>query len=354
MGAETVVFLVTLAFLVLIGLPTIRNSVTLPAKLEVEEVASKQLAKPLDEHFSALDAEMRDLGFGPLLTFKVTNLGSDNMLRLYLHTGGRTFALGTCLAQNTPDGRVGHSYVEFIDEFEDGCSLTSRNSEILPVFAADPRKRVQELPAASPGHLWKHHRDAAMRHSSPARSWQTAREIMERGNRSHEEMCEFQVACGRLSYDPGSGRFQATYKLAILGLVNFLNPFADNFTWTRFLLTLGIAGIIPAWGLSQLPGMLAPLLQKNWTPEMLETLQFAARAGLYGVAGMVIGLSFPGKTFIWSFLITYVPPLFLPGAGLGGFLYALWAGLVADRVSALCLAKRDLFRSTIAEEGKTR
>lgn len=339
MSFDIVLFSLVLLFLVVIGLPTIRQTVTLPVELETEEVSRGRLSKAMSEHFNALDREMIGLSFTPLLTFRVTNLGSDNTLRLYLHASSQTFALATCIGQDSPQGRVGQNYLEFIDEFTDATSLTSRNTDIGSVFAADPRKPVQGYPNATPDQLWAKHREACQCLNKDSRSWSDAAEILQQGRESHREMCRFQVRCGRLELDPTMGRFRATYRLAIFGIANFLNPFADSFSLPRFLVTLFLAGLVPLWGLSRLPEILSLLAL---SPKLTEFVSVCFHLFLFSVSGGVVGWSFPGKTFIWGFLATYLPLAVLSASGDAMVLYCIWASLISDRVSTWRLARRDL------------
>ncbi len=343
MSVDLIVFIVILLFLMFIGLPTIRNTVTLPAELDMEEIPRSRLAKALAEHFQALDQELQLLGFTPLTTFRVTNLGSDNMLRLYLHAEGHTYALGTCLAANTPDGRIGQNYLEFIDEYTDGGSLTSRNADIDSLFVADPKKPVRGYPYESPSGLWNRHREESLKNGKETRIWKTREEIIEQGRESHREMCRYQVERGRLEFDPLTNRFRATYRLAFAGVLNFINPLADNFSVTRFLLTIVVAGAVPILGVHGLSELLS---KQSLSEKEVVSLLFLGRILMHGLSGAVVGWAFPGKAFIWGFLTAYVPLLVFPAfQSEGSFLFSILSAFTANRVSSMVLSRRALLKT---------
>ncbi|HNV71246.1 MAG TPA: hypothetical protein PKO06_16195 [Candidatus Ozemobacteraceae bacterium] len=341
MTIDLIVFLVVVGFLVFIGLPTIRNTITLPSEMAMEKVSKGQLSQKLTAHFAKIDSELSEIGFKALETFRVTNLGSDNMLRLYLHADRQTFALATCLAQNTPDGRIGENYLEFIDEFEDGRSLTTRNSEITSVFASDPRKPLIVAANAVPAELYRLHREARQQYTVAGRSWSHADELLKRGSESHREMCEFQVSCGRLEFEPATQRFRATWKLALIGLVNFVNPLSDHFTWFRFVGLVIVVGLLPIIGTV---GLAALAQHLSLSPSEMPLLLMGCRVVLFGFAGLIVGWTFPGKVFIWSFLATYLPQITLIESNEWTFVYSIWAAFVGERVSSWQLSRRDLLR----------
>jgi hypothetical protein len=153
----------------------------------------------------------------------------------------------------------------------------------------------------------------------------------------HRSWTAHQLERGLLRRDKGGEALRPTVRTALRGIRNFLNPFADNFTWLRFLLALFFGLGVPCLGLVSFAGPLAATVERlsldaGLPPVFLESLALAL---LLSVTGAVVGGLFAAKSFVWTFALAYLPLRLLGPAGLLPLLLSLWTGFVADRVAWL-------------------
>jgi len=339
---DVLLFWGIVAMLFVVGLPLIRRSVTVPAEMETDVVDLKALPGPVRDHFAALDRELAALGYQPGLVFRIPNLGHDNAIRLYLHGSGDSFCLGNTVSSTSQAGREGRMFQEFIDEFTDGSSVTTRNSELDEVLIRLPKWRVVTLPGASVSDLYQEHRRLVGETGRIPRRWDGPEAILARGRESHREVMACQVEQGLLEPEAGTGRLRATWRLGVRGILQYLNPLAGNFTIGRFLAVMGTSLAIHLCGLPLLALLAEQVARRD--PHMALVVEPMGKTFLFFLVGWVVGARFTGKTFLWGFLAIYLPRA-LTGSGMPGqFLWGLWAGFVADQESGRRLRAGDLLR----------
>ena len=150
----------------------------------------------------------------------------------------------------------------------------------------------------------------------------------------HERWCSHQLERGLLTpREDDPGRLRPTVKAGLRGIANFLNPLADNFTVFRFVTALVFGLVVPVLTVLWLtgPGTFVIARMASATGFAPTTCVIAVLAGVLSVVGVVVGLLFITKAFIWCFLLTYVILRLVGLTGLGAaFGLSLWTGLVAD------------------------
>jgi hypothetical protein len=236
-----------------------------------------------------------------------------------------------------PGGReIGQNYLEWITRYEDDTTLTTRNATVSDPFELMPHQMRQEFPGTSDvGELKARHDRRAQQLLPRGPRFPHGRDWMAEYRDYHRRWCAFQEAKGLLRHDAAAGVYRATAKVAWRGIVNFLNPLADNFTLARFVLGLLLGAGMPALGILATadPGVLAWLTRTTGlTPGLGRLLVLGAAFTLGGAA---VGWLFMFKSFIWARVLGYLPlRLLAPAAGLD-VLVVLWMGVVAARVAAV-------------------
>lgn len=297
MPLDLAAFLWTIAAFLLIGLPLIMAVTSLPEQLEFQEASDESLTPAQRDFFVRHDGILSPLGYHPLATLRVLNLGGPNLTRLYRDALGP----GLCAvsALTTDFGGISTNYVEFISAFEDGGRLTTRNAQVSDVLEPQPGHLLRNFTAADPSELKRLH-DLRLQELGKIPSQPGSKEeILRRANELHLSFCRHQVALGLLRFDAAAGRFRATAKLGLLGIGNYLNPFSDTFTWLRLFMVL-TAGVGP------------PLLASRYAPA---TGLWMASA--YVLAGFLVGLILCAKAFVWALLLGWLVSRLLPHEGPG-------------------------------------
>jgi hypothetical protein len=335
--ADLTLFAVLVAGFFGIGLPLITSRISLPRRVEFETVADASLTPQQSACFAPLDGQLSELGYRPAGNWRPTNMQGRALLRLYLSEADPAVILMNLLTSEVPGGdEQGMNYLEITTRYRDGSMLTTRNAEISDVLARLPEHTIRERRGLrDPGRLKRDHDLASEPHRVREPVFVRGDEFEASFHEFHEQWCAHQEACGLLRAVE-DGRLRPTVRAGLRGIFNYLNPLADNFTPLRFALVLVLGLLVPAAGILWLGG-----------PGAAAVSELAARTGVdaavwriggLGVAlmvsGIVIGTLFVSKSFIWSFLLTYVllrltgVVAFWPTLGL-----SVWSAMVADMVA---------------------
>jgi hypothetical protein len=144
--------------------------------------------------------------------------------------------------------------------------------------------------------------------------------------RKYDEFCRHQQSRNLLRPDPRAGVYRATHWTALRGVRNYLNPFADQFTWSRFAIGTLLGAGLPTMAIlqpqavtHQVSTLLSLSMDQSW---------MAVIVASYLVAGATVGYLFTGKSFVWAFLLGAVPAR-VAGSTLGP-LYGLLMAWTAD------------------------
>jgi hypothetical protein len=337
MPLDIVLFLITVIGFFVVGLPTIVRRVSVPAVVELEDLVDNDLSDRQSIYFAETDGRLADLGFRPARTFRPLNLQGSALIRTYLsEVDPAVINVNLLRSEATAGEDMSTSYLEIISKFADDTILTTRNSEISEVFDRLPNHIIQERRALKdPGALKKahDHRFEELRVKGP--EFLRSDEIFRRFQEHHQRWCAHQLSRGLLGPMNADGRHPVTVRTGLRGIANFLNPFADNFTLNRLLLALVF-------------GVALPVAATLWfsQPANPVTLRLASELGLpfdralalclapvFTVIGAAVGLIFASKSFIWTFVLCYLPLRLLGPAGAAPLWLSLWASALSHWLS---------------------
>jgi len=325
---------IVVAVLVIFGIPAITRQVKIPRVLRWVELEDAELTEAAVHLFADTDAAAQELGFRPLENFTVPGLARGNENRLYLNPEEATSMIATVLAAGKERSRM----LEFSTGFEDGVELCTSNAQVSGLFEQPDWHQIRQLPALTDlKRLHQAHRRRVSERLAQGASPRPVPEnrLLDEMLRSQARQIEHQVEQGLFRLDEEAGMFVATPWIALRGILNFLNPLADNFTLSRFALGfgLGLALALAAILLAQ------PL---GW-PEFLRQVFPNATAGQitfllycpgFVLAGLVVGWQFREKGFLWGFLISLPGLILLPAAVSQPIFYSIiaaWSGQTANR-----------------------
>lgn len=327
MPLDLSLFLGTIAAFLLVGLPLIRANVFLPERLDFQEVPERSLTPAQREFFLRHDALLAPLGYRPLATFRVLNLQGPNLTRLYRDQLGPGLSLVSTLT--SPDGGISTSYVEFLQIFEGGGRLTTRNNQVSDLLEPEPGHVVRDFPAVTDlAELKRLHEIEVQETGKISRVPGRKDDILSRANEFHLSFCKHQASLGLLRLEAASGRYRATTKLGLLGIAGYLNPFSDNFTWPRLGLALAAGLILPV------PASLCEPAGTRWLGEAAGLSHPWAEglfiASAFALGGFLLGLVLQAKAFLWAFLLGWTASRLAPHAGFGHAFLSLGMGLAAE------------------------
>jgi hypothetical protein len=323
---DVAIFGIAVVAFFVVGLPLITRKVSVPTRVEFEDVPEHDLSPAQTQYFAVLDPKMHELGYRPTINRRPTNMQGRALIRTYFSDADPAIVmmnLMTSEIEGSPEQPM--NYLEIITRYGDGTILSTRNAEISEVLEPVP------------GHLIQERR--GLREPAPLKAAhdRRAEELLVRGptysrpedfepvfHEFHERWCRHQVERGLLvPRDDDPERLRPTVKAGLRGIANYLNPLADNFTLPRFLIALvvGLTG----------PGAFVITRLASATGFAPLTCVIACLAVLLSLVGVIVGLLFATKAFIWCFLLTYVILRLIGPTGVGAtFILSLWTGIVAD------------------------
>jgi hypothetical protein len=337
--ADLGLFAVTVGLFLAVGIPLILKNVRLPIELAIEEIPDRDLDPAQNAFFAAWDDRLAAIGYRPRLNYRISNLQGPNLVRGYFST---TEWPAISLNLLRSDATVGEDqsacYLEIVSQFADGTLLSTRNVELGDVFEPPPFQIIQDHRGErDPARLKALHDRRAQTLATRGLRQLSPEVLFERLREHHLRWSEHQLEKGLLRRDACGEMLRPTLRTALRGVRNFVNPFSDNFTLLRFVLALIVGLGVPCVGLVALAGPLAPTVVRLSSDTGLSVgfLESMALGGLLTVTGAVVGGLFTVKSFIWTFLLAYIPLRLLGPSGLMPLWLGLWTGLVADRVARL-------------------
>jgi hypothetical protein len=273
------------------------------------------------------------------LNYRVTNLQGANLVRGYFSaTEWPGISLNLLRNEVSVGADQAACYLEIVSQFADGTLLSTRNAELDEVLDRLPTHIVEDFRGErDPARLKAQHDRRAKALEMRGRLHLPPGDLFDRLRDHHRRWSTYQVERGLLKRDAGGDLLHPTVRTALRGIRNFINPFADNFTWPRFALALFVGLVVPCLGLVALAGPLAPLVDRlsHGTGASVGLLESLALGLLLTLTGATVGVLFTAKSSIWTFASAYVPLRLLGPSGLTPLWLSLWTGFVADRAARL-------------------
>jgi len=334
--ADLFAFLYTLAFIVFGSLPQLRRNVArIPVQYEIEEIPPSKLSEKQAQYFAPYDQKLAAMNYWPTCTYRVTNYG-HNLMRSYVNSAetSRFVAMIVELTTNvTGKQAIGQGrMMSFHTQFTDDRILTTRTMNLKTVMDRPPYQVLQERPhITEPAELKKEHEKLAAVLACPVAPPSTAAGIFKYMKSEHERFCSHQVAQGTLRLQPDGISYAMTDKVFWRGIRNHLNPFANRFSLRQFLPAALVSEILPVVTALKLAPAVAHAAQEFGIPSAAASE--ATMLACYIAVGALVGYLLERHTFVWVFLLTYIPVRLLAAASLGHVPYSAIAGLIAYSVS---------------------
>src|ERR1700757_2456971 len=314
-------FVLVAAGTVAIAVPIILKTIRLPRHLELQLVPDSQLTPKQREFFASYDSRLKELGFEPFTTYRMSNIPkSKNLLRTYFSSTEPTRC--TVQISAATNGPVQFDQFHFVTEFADKSQTFTTNRLNSETFDREPDKFVLECRGLTDLSELK------LRHDQFTEQYRRRSPVfVDRDNfetlvkEHYDREVSHQVRQKLLWLDAAKDEYRVTLRWALRVQRNMFNPFADNFTWMKLAGALA-AGSLPFLVNLQQAQLMHGLSQANvgWVPTVVLA---------YAVAGIAAGLLFGHKSFLWAFLLAFIPSLFLPAAN-HAIGMSLLMGWVAD------------------------
>ncbi len=347
MAPDLILFLVIVGLFFVVGLPLITRRVWMPVQLEIEDVAESELTDGQRLYFDDIDRSLGPLGLGSARTYRVANLQGFNLVRSYLSEVDPEMVHAMLLRAEASFNQTptALNYLEVMTRYADGTGASTRNGDVSSVFAEPPHLDIAvRRTVHSPADLVAAHRQRTSTYKIREPLFAKAEDLVPLLQEHHERWSRFQVEHGALRTDPEAGLLHPTVKTGLRGISNFLNPFADNFTVARMIgaLLLGLA--IPVAGTFAFANPTSPAI--TWlaghVPIDPIILSWGALGAVFALLGLVTGLLFGSKSFLWTFILAWIPLRLLGPALVPAFVLSLWAGGVAGVVCTRRMRRKAL------------
>jgi len=329
-------FAIAVAGFFLVGLPLITKRVSLPTRVVFEEVPDHELTPAQTQYFAVLDPKMQELGYRPTVNRRTTNMQGRALIRPYLSEVDPAIVMMNLMTTEVEgSGEHPMNYIEIVTRYGDGTILSTRNADISEVMEPHPAQIIQERRGLrEPAALKAAHDRKAEEFLTRGPMFSRSEEFEPVFHEFHERWCRHQVERGLLvPRDDDAERLRPTVKAGLRGIANFLNPLADNFTPLRFVTAIVFGLVVPVLAILWLtgPGSFVIARMASATGFAQTTCVVACLGFMLTFVGVVVGLLFITKAFIWCFLLTYVLLRFVGPTGIGAtFALSLWTGVVAD------------------------
>lgn len=355
LDSDLLVFLTTVGTILTSSFPRLRKSaVPIPADCDFQEVSPEALTEKQKQFLEPFDRKLAALNYHPVLTYHVKNFGI-NLLRRYINPTDPASCtiivvevkVGVGSTESVNQGSV----LNFMTEFTDGKSLTTRNMKLKSVLDQPPEYLVQDCPQVDePATLKKRHDARARSLGAPVSAPADAPGVFALYQKQHHRFSDYQVERG--TYSRTSTGYALTNKSFSRGIRHFLVPFAQRLSLYRLLLAAISAILIPsATSLKILPIAFDFARKIGVHPGLTLTLLLIAS---YVLAGVIVGLLLDTNAFLWGFLFTYVGVHAVTGWWPSAIPYGAIAGLAAYYAAQLRNRQRLMLASSAIPLGVRR
>jgi len=323
--------IVLVVALFVLGVPLVMSRVRVPGTLVFREVPPDELTERQTACFADLDRMAAPIGYGPASTFRVADFPNRTLSRLYLSS--RNPAVLYAHAITDRGNRTAPvNYCEFVTVFGDTLAVTTTNAPRISAFPPIPENPSQSLPNVRDlAELARRHGERAEHLGRGLPMFLGRDEVFVRNAASHERWCRIHVTGGYLRFRRGRRSLSPTWRLAVRGVIVYLNPFAGSFSSAKFAFGVVLGGALPFLG--DLAAADAGRLFHSLTgigPLLCAT---AWKVAVYTVAGAVLGWLFECRAFLWAFLLYTIPSLLAGHGGSRELVSGGWIGAAAGLVS---------------------
>jgi len=334
--ADLAVFGYTLGKIIFGSLPRLRRNVrSVPMRYNIEEIAPSALSEKQAEYLRPYDKKLAAMNYWPVCTYRASNYG-HNLMRNYVNPAetSRCVVMIHEIDRKVSGKRspTNSCTLSFHTRFTDGTILTTRNMKLKSILDRPPYQIVQECPyITEPADMKRKHEARAATMGCPVAPPAEAATVFKDVQSEHERYSNYQVAQGTFRLRPDGNSYAISDKAHWRGIRNHLNPFAHRVYTLRVVPAAMLAAVLPVLGVLKLaPAAAAAAHNIGFPPGLAAEVMMLAD---YMVAGAVIGYTLERQTFIWVFLLTYIPVRIVAAAGLGPVPYSAFAGLVAYSVA---------------------
>ena len=333
---DLAVFVFTVGNVVFGSMPKLRrNAVPVPVKYEIEEVPAPALSDGQAACFAPYDEKLREMGYWPVCTYRIANYG-HNLMRTYVNPGETSRCAVMIVEIRVEVGGMrpvsSSCTMSFHTMFSDHTMLTTRNMKLKSILDRPPYQTVQECPyITEPAEMKRVHDAKAAKMGCPVPPASTVDQVFKELNEEHDRFCDYQLAQGTFQMNPDGTSYALADKAHWRGIRNHFNPFVHRIYTLRFLPALLMAVFLPVLAALKLaPAAAAAATNMGFSPSTAAEAMILAS---YLVAGAVIGFMLESATFVWVFLLTYIPVRVVGATPLGPMPYSALAGFVAYAVA---------------------
>ncbi|HXN22428.1 MAG TPA: hypothetical protein VOA41_06770 [Candidatus Dormibacteraeota bacterium] len=348
LDTDLLVFLVTVGTMLTSSLPNLRRTaIPIPADCDFEELSPEALTEKQRQFLEPYDKKLAALNYHPVLTYHIKNYGM-NLVHRYINPGDPAAFMIIIVAVKTKVGSVESvnqsAFFNFMTEFADGKSLTTRNMKLKTLLDQPPELLVQDCPYVDdPAALKNRHDTRARSLGTPLPAPSDAARVFDLYQKQHHRFSDYQVERG--SYLRTNTGYLVSDKTFWRGIRNFLVPFAERFSTPKLLLAAILGTGIPSVTCLKLLPMALHEIQALGAPAAPSlTLILAAS---YVLAGAIVGLLLDTNVFIWAFLFTYVGVHLITGWWPSFIPYGAIAAVAAYYATQLSNRQRLILRPAV-------
>jgi hypothetical protein len=343
LDVDLAVFLFVTGKMLFTALPLLRQSMPhVPAHYQIQNVPDAALTPAQARYFAPYDEKLAAMNYHPVCTYLVSNFGKI-LTRQYVNPAESArceVAIQELL--QTVDGNQAFTstcVIHFHTRFTDDRVLTTRNMQRKSVFDNPPYWVLQECPQIDdPAKLKRIHDARAQTMGSPVAPLTDPDRIFKYVQSEHERYSAYLLSVGDYEPVPGEDSYAIADKVHRRGLRNFFNPFAQGYSARRFFPVAILAAALPVFARLEYAPAAAHALRILGLPA-----EFASQAIFrlcYILAGYLIGYFLERETFLWAFLLTYLPVRLFISGSLGPIPYSALAAGVAYIVAQIKKRRR--------------
>ena len=341
--ADLAVFLYVTGRILFTALPNLRKSVPhVPILYQINNVPEASLSESQAHYFAPYDEKLAAMNYRPDCTYLISNYGKS-LTRYYVNPA-ESARCEVAIQELAPtvEGKqtfTSNCIIHFHTRFTDDRVLTTRNMKLKSVLDHPPYWVLQESPQIDdPAKLKRIHDTRAQTMGSPVAPPTNVPRIFKSVQSEHERFSAYQLSVGGYMPLPGEDSYAFSDKVHWRGVRNYFNPFAQGISARIFFPVASLAAALPVFARLEYAPAAAHALHVLGLPPELATQAIIRLC--YFVAGSFIGYFLERETFLWAFLLTYVPVRLFTSGSLGPIPYSALAAGVAYFVAQVMKRRR--------------